>query len=112
VLFSGIRLKRRLPTDLGRLMEIDLLAVGEKAVLVCEAKSKVDSAKVREFLEKLEVFKEFFPDYAGLEVRPMIASVYFDPSVVASMTKLNVLALGFGDETMEILNPEVVSRAG
>jgi hypothetical protein len=108
VLFSGIRVKRRLPTDQGRLMELDLLAVGEKAVLICEAKSKVDASKVREFLEKLAVFPEFFPQYAGLAVRPMIASIYFDPSVVAHMTSRNVIALGFGDETMEVLNPEAV----
>ena len=112
VLFSGIRLKRRLPSDQGRLMELDLLAAGEKAVLICEAKSKVDSTKVREFLENLRAFPEFFPEFAGLALRPMIASIYFDPSVVANMTSLNVIALGFGDETMEVLNPEALLASG
>jgi hypothetical protein len=112
VLFSGIRLKRRLPSDQGRLMELDLLAAGEKAVLICEAKSKVDSTKVREFLENLRAFPEFFPEFAGLALRPMIASIYFDPSVVANMTSLNVIALGFGDETMEVLNPEALPTEG
>jgi len=112
VLFSGIRLKRRPPSNRGRLMELDLLAAGEKEILICEAKSKVDASKVREFLDKLRDFPEFFPEYAGLTLRPMIASIYFDPSVVAHMTSLNVIALGFGDETMEVLNPEAFSTAG
>ncbi len=109
VVFSGIRLKRRLPSDRGRVMELDLLAVGENEVLVCEAKSKVDPSKVREFLDKLRDFPVFFPDYAGLVLRPMIASIYFEESVINHMTNLNVIALGFGDETMEVLNPQAFS---
>ena len=109
IVFSGIRLKRRLPSDRGRTMELDLLAVGENEVLVCEAKSKVDNSKVREFLYKLRDFPVFFPDYAGLVLRPMIASIYFEESVINHMTNQNVIALGFGDETMEVLNPQTFS---
>lgn len=109
VVFSGIRLKRRLLSDRGRVMELDLLAVGENEVLVCEAKSKVDDSKVREFLDKLRDFPAFFPDYAGLTLRPMIASIYFEESVINHMTNLNVIALGFGDETMEVLNPQALA---
>jgi len=108
VKFQAIRLKRRHPEDRGRLMEIDLLAVGDTDLLICEAKSKVGPDKVREFQRRVAELGEFFPEYDGLRVWPMIASIAFDASAVRFMTSHGVLALGFGDETMEIVNPEAL----
>jgi len=108
VLFQAIRLKRRLDTDHSRMMELDLLAAGEKDVVVCEAKSRVTVEKVREFRQSLDTFKDFFPEYAGRRLWPMVASVYIDPSVIAFMTSQKVLAVGFGGETMDLLNPEAL----
>ena len=108
VLFQAIRLKRRLEADHSRLMELDLLAVGERDVLVCEAKSRVTAEKVREFTQALATFKDFFPEYSGKRLWPMVASVYIDPSVIAFMTSQKVLAVGFGGETMDLLNPEAL----
>ncbi len=107
VLFEGIRLKRRSPVSPGEMMELDLMAVGESSVLICEAKSKADVEKVRAFLESLRRFAEFYPEHRALRLRPMVASIAFGPSVLAFMTSQGVLALGFGAETMELLNPEV-----
>jgi hypothetical protein len=106
--FQAIRLKRRMPTDLSRMLELDLLAVGASDVLICEAKSKVSAEKVREFLQSIQLFGEFFPEHAEKRVWPMIASVMIDASVVNFMTSQRVLALGFGDETMDLLNPEAL----
>jgi uncharacterized membrane-anchored protein YhcB (DUF1043 family) len=108
VLFQAIRLKRRLDADHSRMMELDLLAVGERDVVVCEAKSRVTVEKVREFRQSLETFEDFFPEYAGRRLWPMVASVYIDPSVIAFMTSQKVLAVGFGGETMDLLNPEAL----
>lgn len=110
-LFSAIRLKRRLPWERSRLKEIDLLAVSDDAVLVCEAKSKPTPEKSREFLQSLDDFKEFFPEYNDFKVIPMVASIAFDDSLLTHMTREGVVALGFGGETMEILNPEVCQDA-
>ena len=108
VMFQAVRLKRRLDADHSRTMELDLLAVGEWDVVVCEAKSRVTVEKVREFVKSLERFPEFFPEYAGRRRWPMVASVYLDPAVVAFMTSQKVLAVGFGGETMDLLNPEAL----
>jgi hypothetical protein len=108
VLFQAIRLKRRLDADHSRMMELDLLAVGERDVVVCEAKSRVTVEKVREFRQSLETFENFFPEYAGRRLWPMVASVYIDPSVITFMTSQKVLAVGFGGETMDLLNPEAL----
>jgi hypothetical protein len=85
--------------------EIDLLAASRREVLVCEAKSKHTSENVREFMASLGDFKEFFPEHEGMTVVPMVASIAFDESLVNFMTRHGVLALGFGEETMELLNP-------
>ncbi len=104
----AIRIKRRHPVNRGTMVEIDLMAVGPNTLLVCEAKSKVDPAKVADFLAKLRDLPGFFPEFARHRLVPMIASIAFDPSVLQHMTRMGVYALGFGDETMELLNkPEI-----
>jgi hypothetical protein len=106
-----IRFKRTYPGNPGRMKEIDLLAASQRSVLVCEAKSKPTSEKVREFLASLGDFKEFFPEYQEMTVVPMVASIAFDASLLSFMTSHGVLALGFADETMELLNPEAANLA-
>ena len=104
VLGSAIRLRRRHPSDLAQSIEIDLLVYGERHLLVCEAKSKVTPEKAAAFLEKVRTIPSFFPEYSRFKILPMIASVSIEPSLVAHLTRLRIYALGFGDETMELLN--------
>ena len=107
VLTSSIRVRRRHPSDSGQTIELDLLVVGGRHVLVGEAKSKVTVEKVLAFLEKARSVPEFFPEFREFTVLPMIASVNIEPSLVVHLSRLGVYALGFGDETMEILNPDL-----
>jgi hypothetical protein len=101
---SAVRVRRRHPSDPGRNIEIDLLVVGRRHLLVCEAKSSVTAEKAAAFLEKARSVLEFFPEFSGFTVLPMIASVAIESSLVAHLSRLHIYALGFGDETMEILN--------
>jgi len=104
VLTSSIRVRRRHPSDSGQTIELDLLVAGGSHVLVGEAKSKVSVDKAVAFLEKVRAVPEFFPEFKGFTILPMIASVNIEPSLVAHLSRLRIYALGFGDETMEILN--------
>ena len=104
VLASSIRVRRRHPSDPGQTIELDLLVAGGSHVLVGEAKSKVTVDKAVAFLEKARSVPEFFPEFRGFTIVPLIASVNIEPSVVAHLSRLRIYALGFGDETMEILN--------
>jgi len=104
VLTSSIRVRRRHPSDSGQTIELDLLVAGGSHVLVGEAKSKVTVDKAVAFLEKVRAVPEFFPEFKGFTILPMIASVNIEPSLVAHLSRLRIYALGFGDETMEILN--------
>ena len=108
VLTSSIRVCRRHPSNSGLTIELDLLVVGGSHVLVGEAKSKVTVEKVAAFLEKVRSISEFFPELSGFDILPMIASVNIEPSLVVHLSRMGVYALGFGDETMEILNPDLL----
>ena len=104
VLTSSIRVKRRHPSDPGLNIELDLLVVGRRHLLVGEAKSKVTVEKAVAFLEKMRSIPEYFPEFSGFTVLPLIASVGIESSLVAHLSRLHIYALAFGDETMEILN--------
>ena len=101
---SAVRVRRRHPVDPNRNIEIDLMVVGRRHLLVCEAKSTVTADKAAAFLEKARSISEFFPELSGFTVLPMIASVAIESSLVTYLSRLHIYALGFGDETMEILN--------
>ena len=104
VLTSSIRVKRRHPSDPGLNIELDLLVVGHRHLLVGEAKSKVTVEKAVAFLDKMRSIPEYFPEFSGFTVLPLIASVGIESSLVAHLSRLRIYALAFGDETMEILN--------
>ena len=73
-------------------------------MLVGEAKSKVTVEKAIAFLEKMRSIPEYFREFSGFTVLPLIASVGIESSLVAHLSRLRIYALAFGDETMEILN--------
>lgn len=100
----AIRVKRKHPTDPSRLMELDLLVVGRRHLLVGEAKSSPTVEKADAFLDKARKVRDFFPEFAGHTVLPLLASVSFDPSLLTYLNRRRIYALGFGDETMELLN--------
>ena len=104
VLSSAVRVRRRHPSDRGRNIEIDLLVTGRRHLLVCEAKSSVTAEKASAFVEKVRSIPEFFPEFVGFTVLPVIASMAIEPSLVAHLSRLHIYALAFGDEMMEILN--------
>ncbi len=87
-----------------RSMEIDLLAVGQRHLMIVEAKRRMRPSDVEDFQAKLQQFPEFFPEYAGHALVPVLASVVIDPSLVTHLTRQRVYGLALGDETMELVN--------
>ncbi|MCX7712633.1 MAG: hypothetical protein N2035_03055 [Chthoniobacterales bacterium] len=54
------------------------------------------------------MISQFFHEFQQHLVFPMRASITFDDRVVTFMSKQKVLTLGLADETMELLNPEIL----
>jgi hypothetical protein len=98
------RVRRTHPQDRSQMAEIDLLAAGRDYLMIFEAKRRLDSQKIREFVEKLESIPEFFPEYAGLKIVPVVASVTIEPSVVTFLNRQKVYGVAMGDETMDLVN--------
>ncbi len=91
-------------TDPGRMIEIDLLAAGQRHLMVVEAKRRLNSDKIREFVEKVNSIPEFMPEYAGHVLVPVVASVTIEPSVITFLNRQKVYGVAMGDETMELVN--------
>jgi len=60
VVFLGIRMKKKLQD--GRIKEYDAIAVAGEYVYVDETKSTLDSEDVKDFIEDIQGFREFFPE--------------------------------------------------
>jgi ABC-type transporter Mla subunit MlaD len=88
----------------GESMEIDLIAPGERNVILIEARHRLDASDVREMLDKLALFPKFFPEYARHRVILVAASLAIEESLRKFLTRQRVYGLAMGDETMELVN--------
>jgi hypothetical protein len=104
VVWLAQRYRKTHPTDSGRMIEIDLLAVGRTHVMVVEAKRRLNPDKIRDLVEKVSSVPEFLPEYAGYVLVPVVASVTIEPSVIAFLNRQKVYGVAMGDETMELVN--------
>lgn len=94
----------------GETREYDAMVVCDQVVLINETKSKLLSAHVDAFVAKLAEFPRVFPEYAGRRVLGVLASLAVDAGVVAYATRAGVAVMVMGDETMQVVNPEVARR--
>jgi len=100
----AIRLKKRHPVTKQR-QEYDVVAVCGDYLCINETKSSLTPEHVKTFAEKtLLAVREFFPEYAGKQLIGIIATFYMDESLVRHCERLGLIALGFGDNVMEVLN--------
>jgi hypothetical protein len=98
------RVRQVHPTDRGRMLEIDLLAAGREYLMVVEAKRRLTTEKIREFVEKVRTVPEFMPEYAGHILVPVVASVTIPPSEITFLNRQKVYGVAMGDETMQLIN--------
>ncbi|WP_058553703.1 hypothetical protein [Thiohalocapsa sp. ML1] len=99
----SVRRKRRLPN--GRSKEFDAIAVTPSLVCLNSTKATLRSADVDQLVKEIEELREFFPDYRGVPVVGILATLAAEQSVVRYATKLGFLVLAVGDELMEVQNP-------
>ncbi|MDO8142916.1 MAG: hypothetical protein Q6358_15565 [Candidatus Brocadiales bacterium] len=102
VVFLGIRMKKKLRD--GRIKEYDAIAVAGEYVYVDETKSTLDSEDVKDFIEDIQGFREFFPEYEGKKIIGVLASLYVDKSVIKYAEKAGFLVFAVGEALMEVKN--------
>jgi hypothetical protein len=98
----GIRQRRRLPD--GRTKEYDAVGTAGDFVLVDSTKGSLDASDVKDFVNDLEVFREFFPEYLEKKVIGMLATLKVEESVLRYAEKQGFLVIAVGDQLMEVKN--------
>jgi seryl-tRNA synthetase len=101
---TNVRVRRRHPTQKGKMLEIDAMADCGHYVLFNETKSQFTPEKVKAFLEKLTIVKDYFPEYQSHQIRGCIASLYLDKSLVEYASRQGLLALASGEYLMTVQN--------
>lgn len=85
-------------------MEIDVLVLNQNHVLAVEVKSTLSVEDVKEFVEKLAHFREFFPEYAQRQLYGAVASIGMDSGADRYAYRQGLFVLAQSGETMAILN--------
>lgn len=93
----------------GRELEIDILAIGKridggKVVIAVEVKSTLGVREVKECIEDLNSFFDFFDEYRGRELIGVVSGIRLTSGVQRHAEKEGLYILGPADDNMVILN--------
>jgi hypothetical protein len=89
----------------GDSFEVDVLAVCEDKVFMIEVRSTPKVNYVDEILEKVSLFKKFYPEYEDKEVIPIFASIIFPENIVQYATRKGLYVMAYREwEYMDIIN--------
>ncbi|NIS38870.1 DUF3782 domain-containing protein [Candidatus Saccharibacteria bacterium] len=90
----------------GAQMEVDLLASDHEYVVAIEVKSSLSVEDVKEHLERLSKFKDFFPRFSEHKLIGAIAGIVIEENADRFAYKSGLFVIGQSGETVEILNDE------
>ena len=96
----GLPIKDSDGFDMG---EVDLLALGEKEVVVLEVQTSLTSADLTKFLSSLKDFKEYFPEYKDKEVYGAVACLFSDDTNEAEENGLFVVKAVGGQADISVI---------
>jgi len=96
----------------GDTLEIDVLVVNQGHVLAVEVKSSLSVTDVKDFVVDLERFRDFFPEYASMQLYGAVAGIGIEAGADALSERLcqryayrqGLFVLAQSGETVAILN--------
>lgn len=100
--------KHRQDQELER--EFDAMAVFEDTVILSEVKATPRVSDLKDFLELIGEFFDYFPELVGKKLVPIFASLRVEESLVRFASKNNLYVLAMKGDTMDLLNYEQVVR--
>ena len=103
--FANARYKRDLRGDFRQIREFDVVAECHGYVMINETGYHLKPEDVTHLIDTVAIAREYFPEYRDRKIIGSVASVSLDESVVNFATSKGILALGVGDELMDIQNP-------
>lgn len=88
------------------LMEIDLLVVDTDTAVAIECKSNCSVDDVVEHLDRLSLFKEYFPQYAAFHLYGAVAAMVMPDEVARFAYRKGLYVLAQSGETIQIRNDD------
>jgi hypothetical protein len=95
------RVKKRLN---GQTLEIDILVTNENHILVVEVKSSLGVNDVKELVEDLDRFRQFFPEYSQKELYGAVAGIEIEEGADKYAYRQGLFVLAQAGEAVSILN--------
>jgi hypothetical protein len=91
--------------------EFDVIAVCDDLAFVVEVKSTVRVEYIKQVKNKVELFKELFPEYGNRKVVPILASLKIGEDILNKLTKEKIYGMAYREwEYMDILNFDVLKN--
>jgi len=88
----------------GETLEIDVLVVNQGHVLAVEVKSSLSVEDVKEFVQDLSHFRDFFPEYAQMAIYGAVAGIGIEAGADRYAYSQGLFVLAQSGETVVILN--------
>jgi hypothetical protein len=95
------RVKKRLN---GKTLEIDVLVTNENHVLVVEVKSSLGVNDVKDLMNDLKQFRQFFPEYSQKQLYGAVAGIEIEEGADKYAYRQGLFVLAQAGETVSILN--------
>jgi uncharacterized membrane protein YkoI len=95
------RIKKRLN---GKTLEIDVMVTNEHHVLVVEVKSSLGVDNIKELIDDLTQFRQFFPEYAQKQLYGAVAGIEIEEGADKYAYRQGLFVLAQTGETVAILN--------
>ena len=95
------RVKKRLN---GQTLEIDVLAMNQEHILVVEVKTSLEVDNVKELIEDLRKFSEFFPEYSQKQLYGAVAGIEIEEGADKYAYRQGLFVLAQKGEAVSILN--------
>ena len=95
------RVKKRLE---GKTLEIDVLVTNEHHVLVVEVKSSLGVEHLKELIEDLRQFRQFFPEYNQKQLYGAVAGIEIEEGADKYAYRQGLFVLAQKGEAVAILN--------
>jgi hypothetical protein len=96
----------------GDSFEVDVLAVCKDKVFMIEVRSTPRVNYVDEILNKVPLFKKFYPEYEDKKIIPIFASITFPDNIIQYATRKCIYVMAYREwEYMDIINFDEIGES-
>jgi hypothetical protein len=108
--FFAIRIYKRNSKNRAIRREFDAVVVCEDKVIINDTKSTPKINSIKDFIEVLKEIYGYFPEYRDKKIIPIFSSLYIPDETVKYLTKNRIYAMAMKEDTMDLLNFDLVNH--